>query len=284
MSTTTALATTAPVKRAKSATTAGFSKSKSKPIEVVRVPGQFDRVDQDLVVATPTCCCCCCCLVTTFSTLAYSSAILTAETRKQNDPVARRFWFGFAGFVAPIVASTISRALLAAGDFRSRNLIASSVLYIAVFTGLMLFLVGKASRNTRLPKQVATECVLFSLIAGVCLVGEFFSVGFVVFGQLAALFVPFLIGNSRGFRGVDKSVAMAHRQAGGNTAYPATAVSVATATTSAASTMSGPTVWSSIEDVPSPAGSPSPTDPANPFPAFPNYVPPSNDTPPSTDL
>jgi hypothetical protein len=169
MSTTTALATTAPVKRAKSATAPGFSKSTSKPIEVVRVPGQFDRVDQDLVVATPTCCCCCCCLVTTFSALAYSSAILTAETRKQNDPVARRFWFGFAGFFTPIVASTISSALLAIGHARSWNLIASTVLYIAVFTGLMLVLVGKASRNTRSPKQVATECALFTLIAGVCL-------------------------------------------------------------------------------------------------------------------
>jgi hypothetical protein len=150
MSTTTALATTALAKRAKSATAPGFSKSKSKPIEVVRVPGQFDCVDQDLVVATPTCCCCCCCLVTTFSTLAYSSATLTAETRKQNDPVNRRFWFGVAGFFAPIAASTISSRFF---KLFSAGLIPSAVAYIAIFSALMIFLAGKPAEVPEVRKK-----------------------------------------------------------------------------------------------------------------------------------
>ncbi len=256
-------------------------------IELVRVPGQFDRVDQDLVVATPTCCCCCCCLVTTFSTLAYSSAMLTAETRKQNDPVVRRFWFGFAGFFTPMVASTISSVLFGMLHIGSVGLIPSTVVYIAIFTGLMMFLTGKASRDTRKSKDVATECVVFSLIAGVCFAGELFSIGFVIFGQLAALFVPYLIGNSRGFRGVDKTVAMAHRQKGTSAMHPVPEVSVtntSSANTPAATTNT--TVWTGIEDIPSPttATTTSTSDPSNPFPAFPNYIPPTNDAPPSTDL
>jgi hypothetical protein len=253
-------------------------------VELARVPGQFDRLDQSLVVATPTCCCCCCCLVTTFSTLAYSSAMLTAETRKQNDPVNRRFWFGFAGFFCPIVASSLSSLLFGLLRIGSRGLIASTVVYVAIFTALMVFLTGKASQNTRPPKDAAKECVLFCLVAGVCFAGELFSVGFLIFGQLAALFVPYLIGNSRGFRGVDKAVSMAHRRSGTSTMNPIPATSgvynrnpTNTATQTPTST---PSVWTSIEEVPSSPSSPSSS--SNPFPAFPNY-PPSNDTPPSTD-
>ena len=256
-------------------------------IELVRVPGQFDRVDQDLVVATPTCCCCCCCLVTTFSTLAYSSAMLTAETRKQNDPVARRFWFGFAGFLTPVAATTVSSLLISVVNIGATGLIVSGVVYLAIFTALMVFITGKASRNTRSPKEVATECVVFSLIAGVCFAGELFSIGFVIFGQLAALFVPYLIGNSRGFRGVDKTVAMAHRHKGNSTMHQVPAVSVANTTTVNAPTApTGPTVWTSIEDLPSPTASTTTVTPypSNPFPAFPNYIPSTNDAPPSTDL
>jgi hypothetical protein len=260
-----------------------------KPVELVRVPGQFDRMDQDLVVATPTCCCCCCCLVTTFSALAYSSAMLTAETRKQNDPVARRFWFGFAGFFAPFMTSIISSSVFWALRIGSAGLVVGAVVQIAIFTALMVFLVGKASRNTRDSKEVATECVVFTLIVAACFAGELFSIGFVIFGQLAVLFVPWLIGNSRGFRGVDKTIAMAHRAKGNSALHPIPASSTSSTTTST------PTVWTSIEALPSPTASPisspsdpqSPSDPAspsNPFPAFPTYIPPANDAPPSTDL
>jgi hypothetical protein len=231
----------------------------SKSVELVKVPGQFDRQDQDLVVATPTCCCCCCCLVTTFSTLAYSSAMLTAETRKQNDPVNRRFWFGFAGFFCPIVASTLSSLLFGLLRIRSQGLVASVVMYVAIFTGLMVFLTGKASQNTRPPQDVAKECLLFSLISAACFAGELFSVGFLIFGQLVALVVPYLIGNWRGFLGVDKAVAMAHRGSGSATMRPIPTTSTVTNTSSPSSP------------------------PSNPFPAFPTYIPPTNDTPPSTD-
>jgi hypothetical protein len=259
-----------------------------KRVELVRVPGQFDRFDSELVVATPTCCCCCCCLVTTFSALAYSSAILTAETRKQNDPVDRRFWFGFAGFFAPFVASTVSGAfvrLVHLRGTRPASLITSVVFYVAIYSALMIFLTGKASRGTRDPKAVATECVIFSLIAGVCLAGEFFSVGFAVFGQLLALFVPWLIANARGFKGVNKAEAMSHRQKDGSGLHPIAVQSTAKVQTpssgSPTASSSAPTVWTSIDQIPPPTAPPSPS---NPFPAFPNYIPPTNDAPPSTDL
>jgi hypothetical protein len=255
-----------------------------KRVELVRVPGQFDRFDSELTVATPTCCCCCCCLVTFMSTLAYSSAMLTAETRKQNDPVDRRFWFGFAGFFAPIVASTISSFVFDAFYDGSAGLIVSTPVYIAIFTFLMIFLVGKASRGARDSKEVAKECVIFSLVAAVCFAGELFSVGFAVFGQLLALIVPWLIGNARGFKGVNRAEAMGHRQKGGSGLHPIAVPSTANVQTpssgSPTPSSSAPTVWTSIDQIPSPTAPPSPS---NPFPAFPNYIPPTNDTPPSTD-
>ncbi len=260
-----------------------------KRVELVRVPGQFDRFDQDLVVATPTCCCCCCCcLVTTFSVLAYSSAMLTAETRKQNDPVERRFWFGFAGFFAPILTSIISSLLFALLHVGSAGLIAGTVAYIAIFTALMIFLTGKASRGSNNPKDVALECLMFSLVAAICFAGEFFSIGFVIFGQICVLFVPWLIANSRGFKGVNKAVAMTHRQNGVPRMRPIPVQSTVKTPTPA----SEPTVWTSIDHPPSPTGTAAssplnpPTSPetAKPFPAFPNYIPPANDVPPSTDL
>jgi hypothetical protein len=156
----------------------------------------------------------------------------------------------------------------------------------------MIFLSGKASRGSRNPKQVATECVIFSLIATVCFAGEFFSVGFAVFGQICALFVPWLIANSRGFKGVDKTLAMAHKHPGSNGMRPITVPSAATTPTSTSGSSSSPSVWTSIDQIPSPstsspaASSPSASpssDPSKPFPAFPNYIPPTNDTPSSTD-
>jgi energy-converting hydrogenase Eha subunit A len=218
--------------------------SDSKKIELVRVPGQFDRVDQDLVVATPTCCCCCCCLVTTFSVFAYSSGMIVAETRKQNDSPDRRFWLGVAGFMTPILSGTIASLLF--NTLSGRNLIAKSIVGAVLYIAAMVFLSAKASRNTRDTNQLVLECVLFILIAAVCFAGELFSIGFLIYGQLAALFVPFLVGRARGFKGVDKTIAMAHRNKGTPSLQP--------------------------------------PDGAQTFPAFPTYVPPTIDTPPSTDL
>lgn len=166
---------------------------------LVRVPGQFSPPGTDFVVATPTCCCCCCCcLVSSMSFVAYNSAIVIAETRKVGAPKQRRFRLGLLAGLLPLLALVLAIVL---GRVVSPW---ATVLAIPAFVALQLKLVDIASGGKRPESVQAKESILMVVAFALVFVAEAISLGFFLVGQLASLIAPFLIGNHRAWKGVDR--------------------------------------------------------------------------------
>ena len=166
---------------------------------MVRIPGQFSRPQVDLVVATPTCCCCCCCcLVSTTSVIAYSAAIPVAETRKVDAPRARRVGFGVLGAVVAVLALVLGA------------LLADSIVPAAAFLALPAFVVALmkvtkiASGGSRSGRTQLGEAVVMLVVFGIAFGVEFVTLGFLIYGQAAALVAPFVVLHLRGWKGVTR--------------------------------------------------------------------------------
>jgi hypothetical protein len=164
---------------------------------MVRLGGQFDRVDQELVVATPTCCCCCCCLVSLTSHAAYSAGTAIADARSHTEDRSTLIKAGISGFViSPITL------LLLALNLGSPAIRGPIVLFlILALPAAQIYLYNHWSRGTRSVKQITKSTLLAYLAFAGFFAIELVTIGFAIFGQLLALIVPFFIGRARARKG-----------------------------------------------------------------------------------
>ena len=155
-----------------------------------RLVTQFDSpARRDVLVATPTCCSCCCCLVST-ATLATLTAVHVHEVAVAvGAPRARRIELTVAAAVAMPVCLLLIAAVVAA-LWSSTLVILPAGLVLAVAWGYGVGLLYRLAGHPR-PWRPAAVLVAGALL-GFAL--ELFTMGFVVYGELAVLLVPPLAG------------------------------------------------------------------------------------------
>jgi hypothetical protein len=188
---------------------------------MVRVPGQFDRADSDITVATPTCCCCCCCcLVALTTTTAFTMAVGICQTREHDESKSRRVVAGLLGFIGAVASISAALSSLAGPPdalwrvlyrlsprltsylYRYTNnvLLRSFIAFVMFVFGVsitQIALVSWASRFEKKPAEQARETITYSVVFAVLFVCELVTIGFFVIGQAASLIVPFLVGQRR---------------------------------------------------------------------------------------
>lgn len=164
-------------------------------MNLVRLPGPFDARIDGPRPATPTCCCCCCCLVTTLT--ASTMAAVTVHREAEISELAgsrRRLLTAGAALVVVlglVLASGLGTGLshLGAPDWVVIVLWVSSVL--AVWLVWMRLVLGWAGSP---PFPAWWWSSKFALAAGLAFTAEVFTIGFLFYGQLAAVPLAVLVG------------------------------------------------------------------------------------------
>jgi hypothetical protein len=131
--------------------------------------------------------------------MAHSASLMIAETRKLDSPRSRRFWFGLVGLFLPIGALVLALVLA--------NLVhpGMAVFAIPVFILAQIWFVETASTGHRSGNAQAKESTLAVFVFLVVFAVEAVSIGFFLVGQVLALLVPFLIGNNRSWKGIERA-------------------------------------------------------------------------------
>lgn len=156
-----------------------------------RLAGPFDDPAVAARPATPTCggcCCCCCCLVTTFT-----SATLTAvhvhhlAAGSDRTPLTRTLATTAAALGAPLAVALAIFLVGTSGD----------LWWALAPVGLHLALVAGGYALARADvATVAGASLGISFLTAALFVGELFSFGIAIYGQLLALVIPPVAGRA----------------------------------------------------------------------------------------
>ena len=165
---------------------------------MVRLAGPFDEPHGVAVTpATPTCCCCCCCLNTILTASTVAAIKVHREAELAGLPTARRWWATIVAALAVVAAYPVFLPVALISDALG---IAPPDWFIAA--GSLLLVVGTWAVMLRLAFALADApargawkwTALFVTVTAVAFLGEFFSVGLLLYGQLAAIPVALAVG------------------------------------------------------------------------------------------
>lgn len=165
---------------------------------LVRLDGPFDGPGRAVSPATPTCCCCCCCLVTTLTASTVAGMTIHRESEISGFDANRRLLLTTAAALVVVLGLAVASLLAWAAsavpfvsdpDWPIVTLWIVTVLASwLVWMRLVLGLAGSPA------PPAWWWSAKFSFATGVAFAAELVTLGFVFYGQLAAIPVAVVVG------------------------------------------------------------------------------------------